>query len=238
MKRLSALIITLVILLQPGVVFAYASSICSASDFCKESEVGPFMAHITSQCGNQGDCSLEDIMTVVVNVGNYIVGLIGAVVLLMYVVGGFFWLSSAGSKERVATGKKYMTTSTIGLLIVMFSYLGIYALKGTLQYGDVYLDDGSGYVACSGTDTIGQTCDLYSTCTVDGCESLCDQAASLFQSEDEIQTVLQYQTCVDRAQGGMSSSSTDNPWYNTSSCQTNLCPGPASIQCCQVEYRY
>lgn len=149
------IVFVLAFALIPGTGFAYTSSICD-TDPCSEESVGPFMKDISKTCGNSGNCSLNDIMQVFVNVGNYVVGIIGFVVLLMYVIGGFYWLASAGRKEWVDKGKKYMTISTVGLLIVMFSYLAIQALKSALQTGDIASKT---YVTCSGTDTIGDACD-------------------------------------------------------------------------------
>lgn len=155
------------LVLLPRTSFAYSSNICPSggSSTCTESEVGPFMQGISEGCGNLGDCSLTDIMIVFINVGNYVVGIIGAVVLLMYVIGGFYWLASAGRKEWVDKGKKYMTISTAGLLIVMFSYLAIQALRSALQTGDVVTTT---YTACTGIETAGAACDENAKCDVTG----------------------------------------------------------------------
>lgn len=158
MKRLAFIFFLLALTLTPESSFAYNSNICKTEGktTCTDVEVGPFMQDISQGCGNLGDCSLNDIMQVFVNVGNYVVGIIGVVVLLMYVIGGFYWLASAGRKEWVDKGKKYMSISTIGLLIVMFSYLAIQALKSALQTGDIA---STTYVTCSGEDTKGEACD-------------------------------------------------------------------------------
>lgn len=158
MKRFALLFFVLALALTPGTSFAYSSSICATdgnNNDCSEEDVGPFMKDISVGCGNLGDCTLADIMTVFVNVGNWVVGIIGFVVLLMYVIGGFYWLASAGRKEWVDKGKKYMTISTVGLLIVMFSYLAIQALKSALQTGDIA---STTYTTCSGSDTAGEVC--------------------------------------------------------------------------------
>lgn len=109
---------------------AYDSQICvSAGKQCTETEIGPFMKGITKECGNLGNCSLEDIMEVVGNVGNFIAGIVGGIVLLMYIIGGMYYLFSGGKKENVDKGKKYLTGSTVGLVIVIFAYIGIQFLK-------------------------------------------------------------------------------------------------------------
>ncbi|MCR4313976.1 MAG: hypothetical protein NUV84_01875 [Candidatus Uhrbacteria bacterium] len=165
MKRLTLLFFALALALTPGTSFAYNSNICASPDGCTLEDVGPFMQDISQGCGNLGDCTLEDILTVFVNVGNYVVGIIGAVVLLMYVVGGFYWLASAGRKEWVDKGKKYMTISTIGLLIVMFSYLAILALRSAITTGTITQ---GGFVVCTGSGTAGANCDVNAVCDATG----------------------------------------------------------------------
>ena len=166
---------------------------------------------------------------------------IGGIVLLMYVIGGFFMLVSGGNNERVKKGKQYMTISTIGLIIVMFSYLGIYALRGVLQYGSVALTDAKNeYVACSGPTVEGTSCDLNSTCTNGGytCESVCRQNhPDSTKTTSGNLTIIRGYDCVD-TDTQASSSSEGNPFYNPSTCQKKLCPGDDSVQCCQIEYSY
>ncbi|MEK7615456.1 MAG: hypothetical protein AAB431_03685, partial [Patescibacteria group bacterium] len=110
----------------PTWTFAYKSNICAEGKAtCNEEEVGRFMKGISTDCGNQGNCSLEDIMIVIVDIGAFVLGLVGALVLLMYVIGGFYILASHGNTGHVKKGQDYIKISTIGLLIVMFAYMGI-----------------------------------------------------------------------------------------------------------------
>lgn len=148
-------------------VFAYSSGICieEGALTCTGDEVGIFMEGISLVCGNTGDCTLNDILLLFVNTGNYVVGLIGGIVLLMYVVGGVYFLTSAGNQERVTKGKKYLTVSTIGLLIVMFSYLGIITLRSALKSGSITTPT---YVVCSGIGDVGKACDLDAKCDETG----------------------------------------------------------------------
>ncbi|MBI4437801.1 hypothetical protein HY631_02515 [Candidatus Uhrbacteria bacterium] len=226
------LLLTLLALLtlSPTPVFAYSSQICKAS-VCTQAEVGVFMEGITAACGNNGDCTLDDIMLLFVNTGNYVVGIIGGIVLLMYVVGGVYFLTAAGSTERVNKGKKYLTISTIGLLIVMFSALGIFALRGVLQYGAVAIDD-EGYVICSGSETKGDSCGLNMTCTQGGfvCESQCSQDFPPIVDANGLTT--QQNVCMDIRKIDAANES-GGAWYTSSSCATDLCPGDQYTQCCQ-----
>jgi len=49
-------------------------------------------------------------------------GIIGSLTLLAFVVGGFLWLTSAGSPERVKKGKDIMVWATIGVFIIFSAY--------------------------------------------------------------------------------------------------------------------
>lgn len=242
MKRLLLILFFLAIALTPGTSFAYSSNICQNTSGCTEIEVGPFMEGISQGCGNLGDCTLKDIMTVFVNVGNFVVGIIGAVVLMMYVVGGFYWLTSAGSSERVSTGKKYMSISTIGLLIVMFSYIGIITLKGVLETGEILNEDLQGYYACSGPETANLPCALNSTCVDDGytCKSECQQTypdATTDDTGSDGFTRIRYYECVNE-KTFPDSEDEGNPYRYGSTCTSNLCPGSADVKCCQLEYYF
>lgn len=123
--------ILLALVISPVSALAYTSNICGGST-CTMEEVGQFMANISSECGNAGNCTLKDIEQVFLNVGSFVLGIIGAVVLLMYVIGGFYMLSSRGDSGKINKGKDYLKISTIGLLIVMFAYLAIQTIKLTI----------------------------------------------------------------------------------------------------------
>jgi hypothetical protein len=219
MKRsipISVVFVTLVTFVCFAVpsVHAYSSNICAGST-CTSGEVGDFMAGISKECGNTGDCSVNDILLVFINVGNYIVGIIGAVVLLMYIIGGFLLLASAGKAEWVKRGWSFIKTSTFGLLIVMFSFIAVYSLRGVLQYGNV---------SATGEVSI--------------CEQTHPDIVSMQNDYKEIFTKIQYFDCVDVDTLPTSDNGQTNRWYTPNTCIPNQCPGDDSVQCCQVDYFY
>jgi hypothetical protein len=73
----------------------------------------------SSNCGNY---SLNDFLVLAINVANWILGVVGAVALLFFVYGGFVFILSAGSEEKVKSGKQILLNSIIGLAIVFASY--------------------------------------------------------------------------------------------------------------------
>jgi hypothetical protein len=50
-------------------------------------------------------------------------GVIGAVALTYFIWGGFLWLTSAGSPEKIKKGKDTIVWAIIGLILVFSSYI-------------------------------------------------------------------------------------------------------------------
>lgn len=50
-----------------------------------------------------------------------VIGFVGALALLMFVYGGVMWMT-AGDSKRIDTAKQILKNSTIGLLLIFFSY--------------------------------------------------------------------------------------------------------------------
>jgi hypothetical protein len=62
------------------------------------------------------------IQAVVGRVIRIFTGVSGSLALLMFVYGGFLWLTSSGNAQQVDKGKKVMVWATIGLFIIFGSY--------------------------------------------------------------------------------------------------------------------
>lgn len=61
-----------------------------------------------------------------------IFGLVGALALLVFVIGGVYWVTSLGNQERIKRGRNAMTWATIGLLLIFSSYAVINFVFNTL----------------------------------------------------------------------------------------------------------
>ncbi|MBI2475592.1 hypothetical protein HYV69_04200 [Candidatus Uhrbacteria bacterium] len=167
MKRCVAIILTLLSFLTlPIAGFAYSSDICKGN-VCQASEVGRFMQGISKECGNLGNCSLGDIMIVFSDVALFILGIVGSLVLLFYVIGGFWWLTSHGDPGWVTKGKNYIKISTIGLLIVLFAYIVVEFLLRSLTLGTVSLENES----CLGKSD-GTSCGTNAQCLAEVCTQI------------------------------------------------------------------
>ncbi|MFA4831587.1 MAG: pilin [Candidatus Gracilibacteria bacterium] len=49
-------------------------------------------------------------------------GVVGSLALLMFIYGGFTWMTSAGSPDKVTKGKGIMVWAAIGLAVIFSSY--------------------------------------------------------------------------------------------------------------------
>ncbi len=56
------------------------------------------------------------------NVINALLGVIGSIALLMFIYGGFTWMTAAGNEKNVEKGQKILLWATIGLVIIFTSY--------------------------------------------------------------------------------------------------------------------
>jgi hypothetical protein len=83
---------------------------------------------------NCGDYTLDDFMVLAVNISNWVLGIVGSVTLLFFIYGGFMFVLSGGSEERVKNGKSILLNSIIGLVIVFTSFLIIQFIMSSLGF--------------------------------------------------------------------------------------------------------
>lgn len=113
-------------IMKQGIIFA---------GICTEARVTG--ANDPCDCRGRGDCSLDDMMQVVVNISVFILGISGSVALLVFVYGGFMWLTAAGSADRVEKGKQAFIAGVVGLVIIFGAYAAITAFISVLKTGEI-----------------------------------------------------------------------------------------------------
>lgn len=92
--------------------------------------------NISNQCVEQGRCTLCEMIQTVVNVGLFLLGIAGAIVLLFFVYGGFMMLISGGNPDRINKGKSILVNSTIGIAIAFLAYATIsFIISSVTQQG-------------------------------------------------------------------------------------------------------
>lgn len=114
-------------------------------------------ADLSQPCANgeQRDYALDDIKSLLARLGNIMLSVSGAIVLFCFVLGGFFWIASAGNPKMVDKGKTLISSAVIGLIIMFSAYtLVVFAVR-TLVGSDVYKPGSTG-PAASGSGPAGQ----------------------------------------------------------------------------------
>lgn len=86
----------------------------------------------TTAAYKTGNYSLNDILGLAVNASRWILGIVGSLALLMFIYGGFTFLISAGSSEKISEARKIILAAVIGLIIVFSSYLIIQFVLNSL----------------------------------------------------------------------------------------------------------
>lgn len=69
--------------------------------------------------GEARECDLKQVEMLLGNVAGIILGIAGSIALLMFVIGGFIYIFSGGNESRVQTATKILTTSVIGLALIL-----------------------------------------------------------------------------------------------------------------------
>jgi len=79
----------------------------------------------TSQDGSVSLCNPLGSVTPQTLIGKVIgaaLGIVGSLALLMFIYGGFTWMTSAGSPDKITKGKGIMVWAAIGLAVIFSSY--------------------------------------------------------------------------------------------------------------------
>ena len=63
-----------------------------------------------------------DIPEIIARVIKAAVGLVGSIGLLMFIYGGFTWMTAGGNEKRVEQGKQVLTWAVLGLVLIFSSY--------------------------------------------------------------------------------------------------------------------
>lgn len=63
-----------------------------------------------------------DLPTLIGQIIKAILGIVGSIALLMFIYGGFLWLTSAGAEQKITKGKQVLVWAIIGLAIIFLSY--------------------------------------------------------------------------------------------------------------------
>lgn len=70
--------------------------------------------------GDLNNPLISEVMSTVITA---FLSLLGIIFLIMIIIGGFNWMTAAGSDDKVASGRKTLIRGTVGLIIVVTAYI-------------------------------------------------------------------------------------------------------------------
>ena len=77
------------------------------------------------------------VTTIIARLIQALLGITGAVALLMFIWGGFQWLISGGTPEKVKKGKETLTWAVIGLAVIIGAYMLVSTVVSALESGTI-----------------------------------------------------------------------------------------------------
>lgn len=144
-----------VFLLPLGIVKADSdtSSSTTTSTECdtEVKERGIFTEGLANKCLNCGDCTKCDILRVASNIFNFIVKIVGGLAILMLVLSGILYITSAGRAEALKEAKAALVATIVGFIIVLTSWIIINLVMTTLKYEGYQGGKWYAPVDCQGT---------------------------------------------------------------------------------------
>jgi len=150
------------------------------------------------QYGSNLNLSNNDPRTIIVNIINIALGLLGIIAVSIVIYAGFVWMTSAGDEEKVERAKKLLINGVIGLVIILLAFGIVTFIVNKVSdavNGNNTTNNGGGGSNLPGTGGLGTSCDgntLTSGCqaSADVCQSglVCDPANCTCQTYGEVGT--------------------------------------------------
>lgn len=78
-----------------------------------------------------------DARTVVINLINTLLGVLGIVFLLLVLYGGFLWMTAGGNDDRASQGRKIIGNGIVGLIIIFLAFAITTFVFTILQDSDI-----------------------------------------------------------------------------------------------------
>lgn len=100
---------------------------------------------------------IDDPRLLLVNIVQFLLSFIGLVAVVMFMYGGWLWMSSAGNPDQVQKAKKTLIGATIGLIVIISSFMIVGYIAnnflGVLSGTNCTEGDTNGACGCTGTLT-------------------------------------------------------------------------------------
>ncbi|MAF14090.1 MAG: hypothetical protein CMI53_04345, partial [Parcubacteria group bacterium] len=103
-------------------VFLFSFSISVSAQELRAQDDGSGFGGSSNRLPNPLGDNNNDPRVIIGNVIKAALGIIGSLTLAFFIIGGFFWITSAGNDEKIKRGKDIIIWSSFGLALIFFSY--------------------------------------------------------------------------------------------------------------------
>ncbi len=83
----------------------------------------PYISHAQVLVPKVTGLGSADLVTIIVNIIQLVLGFLGLIALVIVLLAGFKWMTSGGNDDKIGEAKKLMKSGVIGLLIILSSYI-------------------------------------------------------------------------------------------------------------------
>lgn len=85
-----------------------------------------------NEFGSQTELGTKALTETIASIINVAMGLLGMIVVILILAGGFLWMTSAGNEEKTAKAKSLIFGGVIGLAIILSAYAIAQFVVGSL----------------------------------------------------------------------------------------------------------
>lgn len=101
-------------------VFVTIPQVKAATDLTGEA-AGSIKGTLTDVATNAG-FKKKDLVASIGSVINTVLALLGVILVVLIIYGGFLWMTAGGNEEQIKKAKKFLSNAIIGLVIVLAAY--------------------------------------------------------------------------------------------------------------------
>lgn len=83
--------------------------------------------------GGQVGLGTADLKSAVISAIAWVLGIASLVSVVMVILGGFLWLTSAGNEEKLEKAKKTISSAVVGLVLVIISWAIVIFVAGSTR---------------------------------------------------------------------------------------------------------
>jgi len=116
----------------------YAASAAIAATLALPALVLANSGRFQTDAGGGTGLPQGSVFGIVQNIMRWLLGLVGIVGVIGFAIAGILYLTAAGDEDRIATAKKAMTYSIIGVIVAIVGVVILQAAGGMLNAGSSF----------------------------------------------------------------------------------------------------